>query len=965
MAKDRVRSRRKLRRSVKESPVGRKNLYLFTASLGLLFLGFVALGQGPADSFLSLTVAPILLLAGYCVGIPMAILKRAPQEAAPLQSRPRIDPVHRFALAVSLVALAVYLKTTAPMASFWDTGEFITCSYILGIPHPPGAPLYLLMGRLFSLLPIAPDIGMRLNILSCLFSAAAAYFTFLILVRLFEFWRGKAEGFESRLIAYGGAAVGSLAFAFSDSQWFNSVEAEVYALSLLLMALVIWVALKWSQERDRPGADRLILFIFYVFGLALGVHLLSILVLPIIAMIFYFSRPKLSIESMLLYGAGTFFAFVIIYPGITNYIPAMIAKFSFAAVAVIFLALIAGIWFSLGGGKHRQSQILISLLLVIIGYSVYGTIYVRSGLDPVIDENDPETPARFVSYLNREQYGEWSKTDRRAPLWDYQIKEMYIRYLGWQFVGRQDPGVKRVESDTFTLNGLWGIPFLVGLIGAVHHFRKDRRRAFAVLMLFLMTGLAIVLYVNQENPQPRERDYSYTGSFFAFALWIGMGASAVLQFLAGRMKTLGSKKPVLIVAAAVIFLLVPGNMVVHGYVPHDRSKANATFQFAHDMLQCCDKDAILFTRGDNDTFPIWYAQFVHGVRRDVRLVNMSLLNTNWYIKEMKYEEPTVPIGLSDAEIDLIVQRAYAEPMERTIPIPEDAKERWKRRLKELYPRYDPEDADEMTTVIDPAKIGRPVRPQDLMVIHIIAENEFRRPVHFAVSAPPEGTAGLDRYLLLEGLTFRVVPIPTPDDRMDIDVLRENLFDKCISRNIRDPELLKDRSLRALFDRYRRSFLLLGKRYSGEGNVPEALRVMDLMEKMMPEATVPIGDGALEISFAKLWEDLGRPGDLKKRMTGIVRRYDLHDGNKFLVAASLLDTPEDLASGEEAALAVLRDDPGSMSARSLLCAVQARQGRTAEAIDGLRMWLRNDPGHEDAQRLLSDLLSKGGASQGQP
>jgi hypothetical protein len=422
------------------------------------------------------------------------------------------------ALLVFLTAFLTYWSTIAETTPFWDASEFISCGYILGVPHPPGAPLYILLARIFSMLPLAEDIALRINVLSAIFSALASMLAFLIIVRLLELWQGKGKSFEQRFIQYAGGVIGALAFTFSDTQWFNSVEAELYSGSLLLTALIFLLILKWTEQSGQPDADRTMLLIAYLAGLALGIHLLSILVLPAVFLIVYFQRNQLSWRSFARFTIGAAVAFGITYPVVVKQIPQMLASFSFMVIIAFFGAIILAVHAAIKKQKRHFVLALTSLLLVITGYSTYTTLFIRSQHDPVIDMNNPDNAERFVHYINREQYGDWPLWPRRASLWDYQIKEMYIRSFGWQYIGKGDSyDANRRIAETISLRGLWGLPFLMGLIGMAHHFRKDWRRAASILVLFLMTGLAIVFYLNQENPQPRERDYVYTGSFLAFA----------------------------------------------------------------------------------------------------------------------------------------------------------------------------------------------------------------------------------------------------------------------------------------------------------------------------------------------------------------------------------------------------------------------------------------------------------------
>ncbi|MCG8608118.1 DUF2723 domain-containing protein, partial [bacterium] len=699
--------------------------------------------------------------------------------------------------ATFVIGLITYLITVAPTTSYWDCGEFITASYILGVPHPPGAPLYILIGRAFTMVPFVEDIGLRVNIISVIVSAFTVMFTYLIIVRFMREWRGIPNSLEEKLIIYTSGVIGALGFAFSDSFWFNAVEAEVYAVSMFFTAIVVWLILMWAERADDTRSDKILLLIAYLIGLATGVHLLNILALPTVALIIYFRKSEYQLKTLLLTAAASALGFAMIYPGIVKGIPYVMSK-SFLALAFIAVILLFGIYYAIQNRKRVLSLILMSIMLVAIGYSTYTALYIRSGLKPAINENNPDVPARFVSYLNREQYGDIPLTERRAPLWEYQIKKMYIRYFGWQFIGKGNTlGSDNYIVETLSTRGLMALPFLIGLIGMFHHFNRDWKRALSTLTLFIMTGIAIALYLNQEDPQPRERDYAYVGSFFAFALWVGMGAGALLELVLNSIRTSQLLRKIGVVATLLLLCIaVPYNLFSFNFESHNRSGNYVAWDYSYNILQTCEPDAIIFTNGDNDTFPLWYLQYVHGIRPDVRIVNLSLLNTPWYIKQLRDEEPKVPINLSDAEIDRLTAQLWDKPQKVRIPIPR------KRVLEYLEKREDnatltPGDVPQVprmewelrnTKVIQ----GHPVvLVQDVMVVHILQAVKFSKPIYFAVTVSPENMIGLDNrrnssgsnnYLRMDGLAFQVMPYGGPGDFMSPEKLDQNLFENFQYRN---------------------------------------------------------------------------------------------------------------------------------------------------------------------------------------
>ncbi len=872
-------------------------------------------------------------------------------------------------LFVLLFSFFVYMDTIAPSVSFWDCGEFIATSYTLGVPHPPGSPFYLLLGRLFTMLPFtgggAADpamlqnnfhtIAFRVNMMSPIVTAFANLFLFLIIIRLIADYRGRVKDSTDRWIAYGGALIGALALAFSDSHWFNAVEAEVYAMSIFFTAIVVWLILKWSEKVDEGhiGA-RYILVISYMMGLAISVHMLNLLAIPFIGLIMYYKlNPEqdgnefmvhvLSILGVLLVvslisinmvmpatsseylrlsdqqlsskylslaliwlalAAGGLFglaqvfkgerrkrfwkhlfvvvgsagAFIIIYAGIIKGVPKVAAavasildtdravKAVSAALLLMGLITTALAYFAkyLPRYKNEVRLGLISLMLVLLGYTSYETIFIRSSQNPTIDENDPETTTQAIAYLEREQYGSypmfyrdrWSQKDRYTGEWDffwkYQVNQMYIRYFKWQFWGRTG-----TRSD---FSQLWALPFLLGLAGLGHHFNKDSKRAFAVTALFIMTGLAIIVYLNQDDPQPRERDYSYVGSFFAFAIWIGIGASAVLEKLSEWFK---KPKPYLAAALAVLFLAVPLNMLFANYHEHNRTGNYVAWEYSYNLLNSCEPNAILFTNGDNDTFPLWYLQEVEGIRKDVRIVNLSLLNTPWYIMQLKKDDPKVKIRLSDNVIKNIGIVPWEE-REYYIPGPEPGQQTDQPQNSAVAPadsegqgiRFNLKPTIARRRNPNTGKLSGGLKVQDLMILEILQANRWQKPVYFAVTIAPGNKLGLDDYLRMDGQVFKIMPYKVGNN-IDADVLYKNMLDIYRYTNLNDPEVNYPDNVRRLLQNYRSGFLQLVYYYGQrQHDTQKALKVLHFMDEHLPDKVIPNTYPQLYLQIASLYAQYG-------------------------------------------------------------------------------------------------------------
>lgn len=804
-------------------------------------------------------------------------------------------------LAIALFAAAelLYLATMAPTLSFWDCGEFIATAHTLGVPHPPGAPLFLLVGRLFSMVPFFGDIGARVNLISTLASAGTVMLAYLVVVRLIVLYRQTDPdrwGLAEKLSAYGGAAVGALALAFSDSFWFNAVETEVYAASSLFTAAVFWLALRWYEAWPEAGHERWLLLCMYLIGLSIGVHLLSLLALFAVALVYYFRRYEVTPRSLLGVILGSSALFFLIYTVVIKGLPILLAAASWGGLLLLLLLLGFGVRLTHVRRMPLAGTLLMSVLLVIIGYTSYGLIYVRAQAGPPINENDPSTPAAFFSYLNREQYGDmplwprrWSPEPIHQYYYDqygseldyflsYQFERMYLRYFGWQFIGREH----QLEGAGVDWSQLWGLPFLVGLFGAFEHFRRQWKMGLVVTALFLLTGAALVVYLNQTEPQPRERDYSYAGSFFAFALWIGVGVEAlwsrIASFTEGRWRR-GST----IAAGAVVavsLLALNGRMLLANYHSHDRSGNYVPWDWAWNILQSCPEGAILFTNGDNDTFPLWYLQEVERIRTDVRVVNLSLANTGWYLLQLKNTSPRgaepVAFSLGDAELDAIT---YVPIDSAVVELPAAGAARsLSLEAAEAGFSLPARPADTMNWLLKPGLTygGQGyLRPQDIAVYDIVTTNFPSRPICFALTVDPSGMIGLENFLRLDGLVYRVVPLQSPDPMSFVDpaTLYVNLMERYRYRNLGNPEVTIAETARRLAANYSPLFvrlaleladepeqeLFLPSGSSGRQARPRselALDVLDRAAELLPPSRYPLNPelaGSVVSLFVRLGE----------------------------------------------------------------------------------------------------------------
>ena len=851
--------------------------------------------------------------------------------------------------AVFVAALLLYISTVAPTVSFWDPGERIAVSHGLQIPHPPGAPFYMLIGRLFSMFVPAAYVALSVNMIAVVASAATVMLVFLIVIRLMREMKGPRDDWSTtdHIIAWTGGVIGALTLAVSDSFWFDAVEAETYALSTTFTALCVWLTLAWS-ERARiqdaqlsagmqhafgSTAERWLIVIAYLYGLAIGVHLLSLLSIFFVAIIVYFQhfeRPewdgKQTFIGLVVAALISCGVFLLIYPGIVRILPALARDMG---APVLFLvgvaaALIFGLYYTQKNGIRIANLVLLVITVVLIGYSTYALIFIRSAANPPIDQNDPETIESFISYMNREQYGQTSllsgptydaalgrvnperevlfpRRHSNEPhhlrvysqynsdmefFWKYQVGHMYVRYLLWNFVGRssdvqdspaitgfrfidsrieQDARLRQTPSEEASRNRYFALPLLLGLFGAGFHISRDWRRAFAVGTVFLVTGFGIILYLNQTPMQPRERDYSYVASFFAFSLWIGIGASGILQLVADssrdRWEDAKRLNQMLLAAGVAVFLAVPFWMLLENYDDHDRSANYVARDYARNLLESVEPNAILFTNGDNDTFPLWYLQEVEGVRRDVRVANLSLLNTPWYVKQLKHqasrESAPLPMSLSDAQIENL-RVVQWQPAEITLPVD----------LSSL--QNDPTVAalgiENLDSTMELSFEGRPFATDlnilyaaDQVAFDIIRENARRgweRPIYFAVTVSPDGQLGLEDRFVLEGQAFRVLPVSnsTPLGLVVPGVTDERL-NNFVFTNLDDPTVYYDENIRRMVDNYRNVFAHTGEQLARQGEPERARRVLDTIMARVPFETIA-GDERSFLLLARAYDALG-------------------------------------------------------------------------------------------------------------
>ena len=715
------------------------------------------------------------------------------------------------------IAAVVYSLTVEPTASLWDCPEFITCGYKLEIGHPPGAPFFMLVANLFSQFASSPSqVALMVNLLSALLSAGCIFFLFLTITHLAKKLICPSidtYSIPNVITIETCGLVGALAYTFSDTFWFSAVEAEVYAFSSFLTALMFWLILKWEDEADSPRSDRWILLIAYITGLSIGVHLLCLLCLPAMVFVVWFRKKNL----------------------FTHLVKA----------------------------RRRLLRLLFScLLMFLVGFSSYGVILVRANACLPMCENEPKTLSTLGRYLSREQYGQtplypriysmyhasayesWmgdiethdgvpTKGENLRYFLSYQVNFMYWRYFFWNFVGRQNniQGQGEVEHgnwitgfrwiddwllgcDTSRLpadladnkgrNVFYGLPLLLGMLGMLWQWRKGsegRRQLWIVSLLFVMTGLAIVIYLNQTPMQPRERDYAYVGSFYAFAIWIGMGAAYLRKM-------------------APLALLIPLQMASQTWDDHDRSGRYTCRDFGRNYLMTMQDEGypVIFTNGDNDTFPLWYNQEVEGVRRDTRDCNLEYLQTDWYIDQMKrpaYDSPALPISWSH------------------------------------------EDYSEGTMVIS-LKGKQYLLKNELMVLEMLSNAVWTRPFYMSISMG-NNLSFLRDHLVLEGLAYRISP--TADGRqVDVERLYNNIMHRYRYGGLSTKGLYIDEDVKHMANTHQFIMGVLIDSLLQQGDTQRALKVCRKWQQEMPEENIPYTDSALAMARCFYLNNLSKQGD---------------------------------------------------------------------------------------------------------
>ncbi len=725
---------------------------------------------------------------------------------------------------VFLVALVVYSLTMAPTVSFWDCGEFIATSYILGIPHPPGTPLFVLLGRVFCLLPFFSQIAVRVNLISALFSALSIGLCYLVIVRIASRWLDRETPWLG-VACYVGGIAGSLLVAFSSTFWSNAVETEVYGLSMFLSLLLVYVGLLWAEMRE----DKLLILIAYLGLLSLGIHMTTFLVMPVIfLLVLLYDKSRLSDFRFWITGIVLS---LVMYAPLEWFLGMLFAWLIFC----FFMLLISKI-------PSRWVLVFVMTLVGMVAYSVQLYIPIRSALEPAIDENNPDNWNSFKGFLERKQYGQTSMMERmlyRRGSWAAQFGT-YPHMGFWGFFREQyNLGLERFahlkDSSSFKkleylLLGL--PPFLFGIFGIYTSLKRKWKEGTILLLLFLSGTLGLILYMNFADGtrydhwtgelirlEVRDRDYFFTPGFIFFGILAGTGISGLILYLSRLIRQINKNYLGYLLGALCPILLAWSSCgLFHHHSTHTRAGNWLPYDYAYNLLNSCDRDAILFTNGDNDTFPLWFLQQVEKIRTDVRVVNLSLLNTDWYILQLK-KIWNVPISLEDDQIvntvplrgqgGVVVERPAREYYDKV-----------RKTNRYLFPVYN-------------KKAGRLLMVQDLMVEDIVIANQWRYPVIFSLTVPAENRAGLDSHLKEKGLVLQVVK--EQGERMiDPQISYRYLFEVYQFRGLDQMSIYKDESAAGLLMNYPERFIDLSFYFSENNDQQKSEEILKRAIQIYPD-----------------------------------------------------------------------------------------------------------------------------------
>ena len=877
------------------------------------------------------------------------------------------------------IAFFVYAITVEDTASFWDCGEFIAVSYKLEVPHPPGAPFYLLLGRIFSFFAFGnlEKVSVAINFLSVLTSAFTILFLFWTITH-FARKLIKTNNTITKMLVICSGIVGSLSYTFSDSFWFSAVEAEVYAMSSFFTAFVFWAILKWENIKNEKIKNKWLILIAYMMGLSIGVHLLNLVTIPALALIIYFNkRDKITVSGIFYTLLISVLLIAFIMVGIIPGIPTLASNLEIFFVnnlnlpfgsGIIFLSLtiLSSLIYFIMFSQRKEivwlNTSLIALSFVLIGYSSYSLVLIRSSFNPPIDENNPENVLSFISYLKREQYGNrplfygqyydaeiidqkkekiiYKKgkekyeikensfsyvydpkrttifprmysnspshinryreitglgknekptfSDNIKFMFKYQIGHMYLRYLLWNFSGResdiQDANWISINDYFKTIpeeilnnkarNNYFMIPLILALIGLFFQYYKDNRNFSVVMLLFVLTGVALVVYLNSPPTEPRERDYIYAGSYYVFSIWIGLGIVSIFSFI----NFFFNKEKFSLLISFLIGITSPIILCFQNWDDHDRSDRYLSVDSAKNLLASCAPNSILFTGGDNDTFPLWYVQEVEGFRTDVRVIVLSYFNTDWYIDQMRskknkseklnfilnnknYEQgglnDYIPYvnnpKINDASINLNAYLNLIKSENKAIQVPTSVSSYNFIPSKSLYINIDTSDILEKNIVpkkflsyltsrmvINLKNNKGGLEKKDLAILDFLVSNKWERPIYFNNTSLNGTNLNFKRNVIQEGFAYRLLPVINPKTSanfINTTLMYDNIINNFYWRELDNENVYFSEDHRGFILNYRATFNTLASELLKIGEKEKAKNVILKCLELMPDKSI--------------------------------------------------------------------------------------------------------------------------------
>jgi tetratricopeptide (TPR) repeat protein len=795
-----------------------------------------------------------------------------------------------FGLFSGIFSFIIYFLTKAPTVSFWDCGEFIASAKILGVPHPPGTPLFVLIGKFFTILPLPFSDAIKVNLISVISSAATVFVAYWLILRLVIGFQEIQLALTRKLGLAVGALSGSLIMGFGSTYWDNAIEAEVYGAAMFLMLVLCYLTLLWSNRIGRSGSGKYLVAIAYLSFLSIGIHLTAFLIMPVIVIYLLVKDKSLLAD----------YRFVIVWL-ILLMITVDFNLFFWGLIAAVVLLGIAV--FSTTRTAYRWLLAFAIAVAALVGYSNHLYIPIRAAEKPAINENNPDNWDRFKSFLERKQYGQESMVSRmmtRRGSWANQFGTH--PHMGfWGFFWEQYSG-----ASTFF------IFFALGLWGIYEAVRRYPLNGLMFTLLLIASTIGLLVYLNFSDGkhgailEVRNRDYFYTPGFMFFAIFIGVSLSSLLGDL-GQWISNQSWKKALFGLALIVALLLPVHTLKANYFSHDRSRNWIPRDYAYNILTSVAKDGVLFTNGDNDTFPLWYIQQVEKYRTDVKVVNLSLLNTAWYIHQLK-DQMGVPISYSDNQIDLLQPRWLSDQ-------------------------------------------NRAWRVQDDMIKNIVTTNAWKIPIFFALTVPEENRIGLDDNLVQEGMAYRLVA-STGKGRVDPATAYERYVNEFKYSGLSDPTIHKDENDNRLVNNYVTGFLQLADTLKNAGLYDKAETVLARSTEIFPN------EWRNKAFLAGLYAISGQFEKIAPLLRGV---SSLDAERAYVNAGQELLNRRNYPQGKKMLLEALRCNPKSVTVYKNLI-LSGQQYSDTASFDSLaqsyRMALRDNPSNvSELDRFMKAVRAK--------